>query len=256
MFYLQFRACRLAHGERWRSDVWLWDEDWSVQQLKMKKLTAKLEKELEISTTNEKPTTTPTTRTTKKPKRSPAASATDDDDNEAEFSRLSNKFKRLHNIAAHLPKRRPLLPGYPAWYRALCVKRGRQPPGERWQPGAVSIGTGMQVTPKLLSLCWEGYPLHYVREHGWGFLVPFRSGAETAAEQSDDDVDAAGETEDGDGGGEKKAKVPVDELIRRCSLIECDVMPQRATAGESDDAFRQLVEQVEVSDGCNVLFSL
>lgn len=29
------------------------------------------------------------------------------------------------------------------------------------------------MTPKLLGLTWEGYPLHHITGKGWGFLVPF-----------------------------------------------------------------------------------
>lgn len=29
----------------------------------------------------------------------------------------------------------------------------------------------MQLVPKLLRLTWFGFPLHYSRKGGWGFLV-------------------------------------------------------------------------------------
>ena len=31
-----------------------------------------------------------------------------------------------------------------------------------------------RITPKLLHLTWDGYPLHYDVTHGWGYLVPGR----------------------------------------------------------------------------------
>lgn len=32
----------------------------------------------------------------------------------------------------------------------------------------------MRVTPKLMGLTWDGFPLHYTEKHGWGYLVPGR----------------------------------------------------------------------------------
>lgn len=32
----------------------------------------------------------------------------------------------------------------------------------------------MRVTPKLMALTWDGFPLHYSDTHGWGYLVPGR----------------------------------------------------------------------------------
>ena len=45
-----------------------------------------------------------------------------------------------------------LYKGYPAWYKKLCLKHTEP----NWTPGPNEIGTGMQIAPKLLSLCWEG----------------------------------------------------------------------------------------------------
>lgn len=107
------------------------------------------------------------------------------------------------------------------------------------------------MTPKLLSLCWEGYPLHYVREHGWGFMVPFRSTSaladahEELHDGKDDDTSAA----------THKPTVPVAELIGKCSLIECSTMQQRSSADASEDAFSQLVEQVELNLSASLYWS-
>jgi DNA polymerase gamma 1 len=73
--------------------------------------------------------------------------------------------RRNRKTRFSLPARPPLLPGYPIWYKNLCEK----PSTENWTPGPSSIGTGMQITPKLLSLCWEGFPLHHIKGEGWGF---------------------------------------------------------------------------------------
>lgn len=45
---------------------------------------------------------------------------------------------------------------------------------EGWSPGASLISLQMRVTPKLMGLTWDGFPLHYTEKHGWGYLVPGR----------------------------------------------------------------------------------
>lgn len=45
---------------------------------------------------------------------------------------------------------------------------------EDWSPGATLISLQMRVTPKLMRLTWDGFPLHYTEKHGWGYLVPGR----------------------------------------------------------------------------------
>lgn len=57
---------------------------------------------------------------------------------------------------------------YPNWYTSLC---------DRLQDGLIGpseVSTSAQVVPKLLKLTWDGYPLFYSRELGWGYLVPGR----------------------------------------------------------------------------------
>lgn len=46
--------------------------------------------------------------------------------------------------------------------------------GDSWSPGAGLISLQMRVTPKLMGLTWDGFPLHYTEKHGWGYLVPGR----------------------------------------------------------------------------------
>ncbi|XP_030569868.1 DNA polymerase subunit gamma-1, mitochondrial [Drosophila novamexicana] len=194
-------ACALLHDEQYRQHLWLWDEDWSVQSLKLKQLPKR--KQL------------PTVQLLEQ-ELSP------------EQRRLQRKFQHLYDQRALLPARRPLLPGYPQWYRKLC----RKPPTsyteeqpeeanvEPWTPGACDISTGMQIAPKLLSLCWEGYPLHYQREHGWGFLVPFRS------------VECSG-----------NSKLPIDQLITRCAIPE---FARQYAAGEDEElAMDMLPKQID-----------
>lgn len=111
------QACRLAKFDAYKQDLWMWDQDWSRQELKFKKqLSKKAKKELE-------------------PK-----SEKIDNLNE----NIRNLEERFNDILANkniLPLRRPLLPGYPNWYRKLCHKYS----GPDWIPGPCNIGTGMQV---------------------------------------------------------------------------------------------------------------
>ncbi|KAK4324507.1 hypothetical protein Pmani_004853 [Petrolisthes manimaculis] len=68
-----------------------------------------------------------------------------------------------------LPKSKvKILPGYPNWYRKLCARTGER----EGTPEPDNMSTSLQVVPKLLKLTWDGFPLHYEREHGWGYLKP------------------------------------------------------------------------------------
>ena len=46
---------------------------------------------------------------------------------------------------------------------------------EEWKEGPVNISAQCQVAPSLLRMTWDGFPLHYTRKHGWGYLVPGRT---------------------------------------------------------------------------------
>lgn len=174
-------ACRLMHNEKYKNDLWMWDEDWSVQEFKLKK--AKSSKKIK-------------------------------EEEKVETDELSKKFANLLEKKNLLPARRPLLPGYPLWYKKLCEKAK----DDDWSPGVADIGTGMQVSPKLLSLCWEGYPLHYIRGEGWGFLVPNKT------------------TRDEDG------KIPLEALIVKCPILGSH---NKASEAESLEAMTNLWKEVE-----------
>uniref|UniRef100_A0A182W543 DNA polymerase subunit gamma-1 n=1 Tax=Anopheles minimus TaxID=112268 RepID=A0A182W543_9DIPT len=190
-------ACALLHDEAYRRDLWLWDQDWNVQQLKLKAAKPAGRKKA------------PPT-----PDCVPASGTAND-----EASRLANKFAHLYETANRLPVRRPLLPGYPEWYRKLCSK----PTTTDWCPGpSGKLGTGMQIAPKLLSLCWEGYPLHYIREHGWGFLVPFKYTRDAEC---------------------LEPALPLEQLIAACPVME--VKRPGASPAESGEALHQLAKHVE-----------
>jgi DNA polymerase gamma 1 len=185
-------ACRLKHDENFKKDLWMWDQDWSEQELKLKKGKLAVKNLPKISLPANK---------------------------SEELEKLADKFQNLLDKRFLLPTRRPLLPGYPAWYRKLCEKANDS--GD-WKPGAVDIGTGMQVAPKLLSLCWEGYPLHYIKGEGWGFLVPF------STERS----------------GEGGCEIPLEQLVAKCPVLSAN---NAASENESSEAMAKLWKDVEVN---------
>ncbi|CAF4952646.1 unnamed protein product [Pieris macdunnoughi] len=164
-------ACRLMENEAYKKDLWMWDQDWSTQMLKLKKSKGKYSNRFE-----------PNNRTPKEKQTHEASDtlsldyietlvkAEEMNESKEKFDDFTNKFEYLFDLKAMLPVKRPHLAGYPTWYRKLCTKPGRDPD---WVPGANNITTSMQITPKLLRLSWEGYPLHHIPGEGWGFLVPF-----------------------------------------------------------------------------------
>lgn len=142
-------ACRLMENEAYKKDLWMWDQDWSVQKLKLKKQTKK-KKEITQSTIEEEIVKVPEKRI----KDSEFKMLNEDYINSVKIkneetvegvSDLSKKFSYLYDMAEALPVKRPFLPGYPAWYRKLCTKPGKDPD---WIPGANNITTSMQVGMK------------------------------------------------------------------------------------------------------------
>lgn len=57
---------------------------------------------------------------------------------------------------------------------------------EDWAPGASLISLQMRLTPKLMGLTWDGFPLHYSEKHGWGYLVPGRKDNLASEEEGED----------------------------------------------------------------------
>ncbi|XP_052749870.1 DNA polymerase subunit gamma-1, mitochondrial isoform X2 [Galleria mellonella] len=193
-------ACQLMKNEAYKKDIWMWDQDWSTQTLKLKKSTTKKtnittnSSEIELASKTEK--------LKNKEFEMLNDEYIDSVDEIAEpetkdLVNLSKKFEYLYELESLLPVKRPYLAGYPAWYRKLCSKPGS--PG--WSPGAHNITTSMQITPKLLRLSWEGYPLHYIKSEGWGFLVPFSR--------------THGEIED------EETPLPLEELLAACPMVFC-----------------------------------
>ena len=59
------------------------------------------------------------------------------------------------------------------WYAELCPQRRESAEyPEVNKPSKIS--TQRRITHKLLRLMWEGYPMHYDKKYGWGYLVPGR----------------------------------------------------------------------------------
>ena len=137
------QACGLLHGEKYKRDVWLWDLDWTTQSPRFRKseeldgLKERLQRLSRIQKV-----------------------APDD--------RSVSPVQVLLDSASFLKKVQPFLPGYPLWYRDFCSKKT----DPDWVPGPHHISTQMRTVPKLMRLLWDGYAVHYVKEHGWGFLVP------------------------------------------------------------------------------------
>ncbi|KAJ8683659.1 hypothetical protein QAD02_019451 [Eretmocerus hayati] len=134
-------VCRLMKEEKYKLDPWMWNEDWSTRNISLKKGYEKLYKE----------------RKEQK-----------DLDEEQE---LKVKFQYLIETRNFLPKKMPHMPGYPNWYRKLCYKQSDAPIS---YPKTQKISNSMLITPKLLNLTWNNHPLHHIRKHGWGFLVPYK----------------------------------------------------------------------------------
>lgn len=151
-------ACQLLEDERYKEDPWLWDLEWDVQEFKQKKTTTKKKR-----TKNVTPAATPLTNC-EEDQGPPSEEELDGHS----LSRLA--VEKLKGTVDRLPKRRQHLPGHPGWYRKLCEKMSV----DCWSPGANLISLQMRVTPKLMGLTWDGFPLHYTEKHGWGYLVPGR----------------------------------------------------------------------------------
>ncbi|KAJ2945130.1 hypothetical protein O0L34_g9191 [Tuta absoluta] len=194
-------ACGLMENQDYKKDLWMWDQDWSTQELKLKKTIPKKKKVLEISETVNQVENETEIEIVAKEFNVLCDEYIDSISHKLEnrpIEGLQEKFSYLYVLADALPVRRPYLAGYPAWYRKLCTKPGKDPD---WTPGANNITTSMQITPKLLRLSWEGYPLHYIQSEGWGFLVPCSR--------------ERGEAEDGE------PLVPLVELLQACPLTQC-----------------------------------
>ncbi|KOB71405.1 DNA polymerase subunit gamma 1, mitochondrial, partial [Operophtera brumata] len=177
-------ACKLMVNEAYKQDLWMWDQDWSTQALKLKKQIKKktgvvsdsqfILANTENIETKTKETDVLDSKTTKE-----FEILSDDyiDSIEGvkkpvitkEVEDLSKKFAYLYDLGIQLPVKRPYLAGYPAWYRKLCTKPGKDPD---WAPGANSITTipfsrqqGDSEDPKLpLEQLLQACPMKHCKE--------------------------------------------------------------------------------------------
>lgn len=235
-------ACQLLHENRYREDLWLWDQDWSTQELKLKKYVTKNSKESDLnvqkfqdslqeveSVNDNEASRRNVCKVTHKGQDLCTCNENgalvpqhcNEDYDFGETDKLSDKFQYLTETRKLLPVKMPHLPGYPAWYRKLCPKSD----APDWTPGPQLISTSMQITPKLLCLTWESYPLHYVRGHGWGFLVPYRI--------------SSGNVKD------TFPQVPLKKLLESCPIPDGGCLI--AGANESEAALLNLREAVEAN---------
>ncbi|XP_037365894.1 DNA polymerase subunit gamma-1 isoform X2 [Talpa occidentalis] len=159
-------ACQLLSGDRYKDDPWLWDLEWDVQEFKQKK--AKKVKRKEPTEASQLPTEGAGAPGDPKDQEDPGPPS-----EEEEFQRALSARTRLEQLKGTtelLPKRPQHLPGHPGWYRKLCPRLD----DPAWAPGPSLLSLQMRVTPKLMALTWDGFPLHYSERHGWGYLVPGR----------------------------------------------------------------------------------
>ncbi|XP_040017946.2 DNA polymerase subunit gamma-1 [Gasterosteus aculeatus] len=156
-------ACQLLQDDRYKDDPWLWDLEWDVQEFKLKKEVASKKKGSK-KTGETKAAATPPPDWDEDP-------GPPSEEEMAGPCPSTLALEKLKETVSRLPKRRQHLPGHPGWYRKLCEKMSEE---DSWSPGANLISLQMRVTPKLMGLTWDGFPLHYTDKHGWGYLVPGR----------------------------------------------------------------------------------
>lgn len=149
LIHLADDNCDLLNNQRYKKDPWMWDLDWSVQEIKCRKTASNKRKQV-------------------------LKDKSDDSVKEelTEEELLTKKVEDILQTADFLPKIRPFLPGYPLWYRELCEKPIKQNNSDNWKFGPILISTQIRSVPKLLRLVWDSFPLHYDQKHGWGYLVP------------------------------------------------------------------------------------
>nr|XP_058150655.1 DNA polymerase subunit gamma-1 isoform X3 [Dasypus novemcinctus] len=158
-------ACQLLSGERYKEDPWLWDLEWELQEFKQKKV-KKVKKE--PAPANKLPVEGAGAPGEPKDQEDPGPPSEEEECQRDVTARAC--LQQLKGTTELLPKRSQHLPGHPGWYRKLCPRFD----DPAWTPGPSLLSLQMRVTPKLMALTWDGFPLHYSEQHGWGYLVPGR----------------------------------------------------------------------------------
>lgn len=194
-------ACQLLHDDAYKKDPWLWDLDWSVQDMRCKKpsknppVMEEVDLEKSLMTDLEQ--------------------------------QLTQEVKGILKTSEALYKTQPFLSGYPAWYRDFCVKVSDAEDTD-WEPGPTLISTQMRSVPKLLRLKWDGYPVHFDSKHGWGYLVPQLQADGSAVVPSISGVES--ETD-------SAARFPLSEFLEACGYEETRVDGE---PGNVDAGWQQL----------------
>ncbi|XP_071610428.1 DNA polymerase subunit gamma-1 [Heliangelus exortis] len=160
-------ACQLLHEDRYKDDPWLWDLEWDTQEFKQKKIPVKKKKKDQDGNSTAPAAAVGVDGSTEEWQEDPGPPI-EDEELKAPASRVC--LERLKETVVLQPKRLQHLPGHPGWYRKLCPRLE----DAGWVPGPSLISLQMRVTPKLMRLAWDGFPLHYSEKHGWGYLVPGR----------------------------------------------------------------------------------
>ncbi|KAF7241560.1 DNA polymerase subunit gamma-1 [Varanus komodoensis] len=157
-------ACELLHGERYKDDPWLWDLEWDLQEFKQNKGKPGKKKKKDI---NEEPPSGVEEASALAWPEDPGPLTEEEEQSILERQMTLDHLKKTVSLQ---PKRIQHLPGHPGWYRKLCPRLN----DPSWVPGPSLISLQMRVTPKLMRLTWDGFPLHYSEKYGWGYLVPGR----------------------------------------------------------------------------------
>uniref|UniRef100_A0A8D1ID79 DNA polymerase subunit gamma-1 n=2 Tax=Sus scrofa TaxID=9823 RepID=A0A8D1ID79_PIG len=152
--------------ERYKEDPWLWDLEWDLQEFKQKK--AKKLKRKEPATASKLPIEGAGAPGDPKEQEDPGPPSEEEEFQQDVMART--RLEQLRGTTELLPKRPQHLPGHPGWYRKLCPRLD----DPAWTPGPSLLSLQMRITPKLMALTWDGFPLHYSEQHGWGYLVPGR----------------------------------------------------------------------------------
>ncbi|XP_061855317.1 DNA polymerase subunit gamma-1 isoform X1 [Colius striatus] len=172
-------ACQLLHEDRYKDDPWLWDLEWDTQEFKQKKNPGKKKKKDQDGNGKASPVAAGADESLPEWQEDPGPPG-EDEELKAPASQVC--LERLKETVTLQPKRLQHLPGHPGWYRKLCLRLEET----GWVPGPSLISLQMRVTPKLMRLAWDGFPLHYSEKHGWGYLVPGRQDNLPAASSSEE----------------------------------------------------------------------
>ncbi|XP_043838904.1 DNA polymerase subunit gamma-1 isoform X1 [Dromiciops gliroides] len=157
-------ACQLVSGDRYKDNPWLWDLEWDLQEFKLKKKKIR-KKDQNISCRS----STEAEKSSETEEQEDPGPPSEEEELQSD-SAIRARMEELKETVSLLPKRTQHLPGHPGWYRKLCPRLN----DSAWVPGPSLISLQMRVTPKLMMLTWDGFPVHYSEQHGWGYLVPGR----------------------------------------------------------------------------------